>query len=137
MIPSGVHCLNLCITIGTHLILVKATQPRINQWQSLFSWVKVWEYNNDSHNVPSLSSSLCLHVLVYSHRGLWSVWRWLRCYRLRYSVRWDRTRFESIIHRCHGLVHKTSHCTLVGILVPSCVHLLQLLLYVIIVKVML
>ena len=87
--------------------------------------------------VPSLRSSLCLHVLVYSHHGLWSVWRWLRCYRLRYSIRWDRTRLESIIHRCHGLVHKTSHCTLAGILIPSCVHLLQMLLYVIIMKVML
>ena len=30
-----------CITIGIHLILVKAMWPRINQWQSLFSWVKV------------------------------------------------------------------------------------------------
>ena len=28
--------------------VVKAMWPRINQWQSLFSWVKVWEYNNDS-----------------------------------------------------------------------------------------
>ena len=35
-----------CITIGIHLILVNATWPRINQWQSLFSWVKVQEYNN-------------------------------------------------------------------------------------------
>ena len=29
------------ITIGIHLILVKAMWPRINQWLSLFSWVKV------------------------------------------------------------------------------------------------
>ena len=35
-----------CITNGIHLILVKATWPRINQWQSLFSWVKVKENNN-------------------------------------------------------------------------------------------
>ena len=28
------------ITIGVHLILVEATRPRINHWQSLFSWVK-------------------------------------------------------------------------------------------------
>ena len=28
--------------------VVKAMWPRINQWQSLFSWVEVWEYNNDS-----------------------------------------------------------------------------------------
>ena len=30
-----------CITIGIHLILAKATWPRFNQWQFLFSWVKV------------------------------------------------------------------------------------------------
>ena len=30
-----------CITIRIHLILVKATWPRINQCQSLFTWVKV------------------------------------------------------------------------------------------------
>ena len=30
-----------CIAIGIHLILVKATWQRINQWQSQFSWVKV------------------------------------------------------------------------------------------------
>ena len=35
-----------CITIGIHLILVKATWPGINHWQSLFCWVKVKEYNN-------------------------------------------------------------------------------------------
>ena len=30
-----------CITIGIHLILVKATWTRINQWLYLSSWVKV------------------------------------------------------------------------------------------------
>ena len=35
-----------CITIGIHLILVKAMWPRMNQWQSLFTWVKVYKYHN-------------------------------------------------------------------------------------------
>ena len=33
---SGVQLLK-CITIGIHLILLKAMRPRISQWQSLFS----------------------------------------------------------------------------------------------------
>ena len=34
-----------CIPCGVHLILVEAMWPSINQWQSLFSWLKVLEYN--------------------------------------------------------------------------------------------
>ena len=30
---------------GIRLILVKAMWPRVSQWLSPFSWVKVWEYN--------------------------------------------------------------------------------------------
>ena len=46
---KGTNCSNVslkCITIWIHLILVEAMWPRINQWKSLFSWVKVWEYSS-------------------------------------------------------------------------------------------
>ena len=46
--------------IGIHLSLVKATWPRINQWQSLFSWAKVYEYNN----VPCLRSPTYPQILL-------------------------------------------------------------------------
>ena len=36
----------LKINVSQSRYIVKAMWPRINQWQSLFSWVKVWEYNN-------------------------------------------------------------------------------------------
>ena len=36
-IPSAVQLLK-CITIGMHLILVKTTWPRINQWPCLVEW---------------------------------------------------------------------------------------------------
>ena len=49
-----------CITIGIHLILVKATWPRISQWLSLFSWVKVYEYNNSIYRTGADSVRSCL-----------------------------------------------------------------------------
>ena len=54
------------ITIGIHLISVKATWPTIKQWQSLFSWVKVWDYNK----------TLCsLYVLRHSEYILNFQWQ--------------------------------------------------------------
>ena len=41
-VPPPTSCSNVSRSV------VKAMWPRTNQWQSLFSWVKVWEYNNDS-----------------------------------------------------------------------------------------
>ena len=42
------------IPIVLHVILVKAMWPRINQWQSLFSWVKVKKYNKMCYLLPIL-----------------------------------------------------------------------------------
>ena len=38
------YCSN--VSQSRYLYIVKAMWPRINQWQSLFSWVKVWECNS-------------------------------------------------------------------------------------------